>query len=60
MQPNRTSEICSIEKGEKCFRTYLIPSTGIIRYEVNDHDETLYSGGSFEQAKNLYEQLCRH
>jgi hypothetical protein len=60
MQSNGRSEICSIEKGEKCLRTYLIPSTGNIRFEVKDHNEILYSGESFEQAKNLYEQVCRH
>ena len=60
LQPNGTSEICSIEKGGTCLRTYWIPSTGNIRFEVKDHDEILYSGDSFDQARNLYEQVCRH
>jgi hypothetical protein len=60
LEANGTSEIWSIEKGEKCLRTYLIPSTGNIRFEVKDHDEVLYSGESFEQARNLYERVCRH
>jgi hypothetical protein len=60
LEPDGTSEICSIQKGEKCLRTYLVPSTGNIRFEVKDHDETLYTGESFEQARNLYEQVCRH
>jgi hypothetical protein len=60
LESNGTSEVWSIEKGGKCLRTYLIPSTGNIRFEVKDHDEVLYSGESFEQAKNLYERVCRH
>jgi hypothetical protein len=52
------SQICSIEKGDKYLRTYLIPSTGNIRFEVKDHDKILYNGESFRQAMNLYEQVC--
>jgi hypothetical protein len=59
MQSVRRSEICSIEKGDKCLRTYLVPATGNIRFEVKDHDKILYNGESFEQAKNLYEHVCR-
>jgi hypothetical protein len=60
MQSNRRSEICSIEKGDKRLRTYLIPSTGNIRFEVKDHEKILYNGDSFQQAMNLYEQACGH
>jgi len=56
---DRTSELL-IKNGKKCFKTYLIPSTGNIGFEVKDHDNILYNGESFEQATTLYEGLCQY
>ena len=56
---DRTSEI-SIKNGEKCFKTYLIPSTGNVGFEVRVRDNILYNGESFEQATTLYEGLCQN
>ena len=49
----------SVKNGRKCFRTYLIPCSGNIGFEVKDHDYILYVGESFEQATTLYEGLFR-
>ena len=55
-----TKEIYSIKNGKKCLKTYLIPSTGTMAFEVMDHDDILYNGESFEQATTVYEGLCQN
>ena len=59
MQSDGTSEICSIKNGEKCLKTFLVPSTGDIGFEVKDHNEIIYKGESFERATTVYEDLCK-
>ena len=56
---DRTSEML-IKNGKKCFKTYLIPSTGNVGFEVRVHDNILYNGESFGRATTLYEGLCQH
>jgi hypothetical protein len=60
MQSDGTSEICSIESGKRCLKTFLTPSTGDIGFEVKDHDAIVYKGESFDQATTVYEGLCQH
>lgn len=52
-------ELYTLKKGTTSLKEYLIPSNNRHRFEVKDHDETLYEGESFRYAKSLYEQLCR-
>jgi len=56
---DETRELYTLKKGTTSLKEYLIPSTNRHRFEVKDHDETLYDGESFQRAKSLYEQLCR-
>lgn len=60
MEPRERKEICSISNGERCLKTYLIPSTGSIGFEVKNNDDLIYMGESFQQATTVYEGLCRH
>ena len=56
---DETRELYTLKKGTTSLKEYLIPSNNKHRFEVKDHDETLYEGESFQHAKSLYEQLCR-
>jgi hypothetical protein len=52
-------DICSITNGNKCLKTYLIPPTVNIAFEVKDHDGILCHGESFKEAATLWDGLCR-
>jgi hypothetical protein len=54
-----TRELYTLKKGTTTLKEYLTPSNNRHRFEVKDREKTLYDGESFQQAKSLYEQLCR-
>jgi hypothetical protein len=43
-------EICSITDGKKSLKTYLIPSTDNLAFEVRDHDDIRCDGKFFKEA----------
>jgi hypothetical protein len=43
---DKTRELYTLKKGTTSLKEYLIPSNNRHRFEVKDHDETLYEGES--------------
>lgn len=53
------TELYTLKDGTMSLTEYLVPSTNKHCFEVKDEDEVLYDGESFQNAKSLYDQLCR-
>jgi hypothetical protein len=54
------AEVFSMTKNTKSLKTYLLPSNGNWTFEVKDRERVLYKGESFQKARTVYEELCRH
>jgi hypothetical protein len=52
-------EVLSINKNTRSLKGLFNPCDGNLLFEVKVRDKKLYSGESFEEARMIYEKLCR-
>jgi hypothetical protein len=56
---DETRELYTLKAGSMSLKEYLVVSNNKHRFQVSNHDEILYEGESFQQAKSLYDQLSQ-
>ena len=56
---DETRELYTLKAGSTSLKEYLIVSNNKHCFQVANHDEILYEGESFQQAKSLYDELCQ-
>jgi hypothetical protein len=54
---DETREVYTVKEGKVTLREYVIPATNKHRFEVKNGRRVVYEGGSYQQAKSLYEEL---
>jgi hypothetical protein len=50
-------ELYTLKAGSMSLKEYLVVSNNKHCFQVANHDEILYEGESYQQAKSLYDEL---